>query len=152
MRLGQVRASPAMSGAPTTMPTAKAEVRVDAAPMVTPRSAAMSGSRPASMNSEVPMAKTATESRYSGTGRGTCVGAVIGAGIEWLRGEERQERTAHLVTAVSAHGHTGTRPAAGGGGRRRDGRKAGSGVQGADGVTESPHLVRLGARHGPHAT
>ncbi|GGP83874.1 hypothetical protein GCM10010278_72970 [Streptomyces melanogenes] len=32
------------------------------------------------MNSEVPMAKTATASRYSGRG------------IEWLRGEEKYER------------------------------------------------------------
>ncbi|GHE92478.1 hypothetical protein GCM10014715_56140 [Streptomyces spiralis] len=32
------------------------------------------------MNSEVPMAKTATASRYSGRG------------IEWLRGEERYEK------------------------------------------------------------
>lgn len=45
------------------MPTAKAGVSMPAVPTVTPKSEAMSGSRPASMNSEVPMAKTATASR-----------------------------------------------------------------------------------------
>ncbi len=74
-RLGQSRASAATRGAPTTMPTAKAEVRAPAVATVTSRSEAMSGKRPASMNSEVPMAKTARASRYSGRG------------IEWLRGE-----------------------------------------------------------------
>lgn len=62
------------------MPVAKAEVSVPAVPTVTPRSEAMSGTRPASMNSEVPMAQTATASRYSGRG------------IEWLRGEEKHEK------------------------------------------------------------
>jgi hypothetical protein len=40
----------------------------------------MSGKRPASMNSEVPTAKTATASRYSGRD------------IEWLRGEEKHDK------------------------------------------------------------
>jgi hypothetical protein len=62
-RAGQRRASTAISGAPTTMPTANAEVRRPAAPTGTSRLAAMAGTRPASMNSEVPMAKTATASR-----------------------------------------------------------------------------------------
>ncbi|GAA2540517.1 hypothetical protein GCM10010423_43240 [Streptomyces levis] len=74
------------------------------------------------MNSEVPMAKTARASRYSGRG------------IEWLRGEERYEKV------VSS-----PRPAPGARsshrGRRRDDRATSSVVQGADGVTESPHLV-----------
>ncbi len=51
-----------MSGAPTIIPTAKAVVRSAASGTVTPRSAAMAGRRPASMNSEVPCAKTATAS------------------------------------------------------------------------------------------
>ncbi|GAA4826535.1 hypothetical protein GCM10025787_00090 [Saccharopolyspora rosea] len=49
------------------------------------------------MNSEVPMAKTAMASRYSGRG------------IEWLRGEDKREK-GHLVTAASPNRHT--RPAA----------------------------------------
>lgn len=55
-------------GAPTAMPIAKAGVSAPAVPMLTSRSEAMSGNRPASMNSEVPMATTATASRYSGRG------------------------------------------------------------------------------------
>lgn len=76
------------------MPMAKAEVSMPAAPTVTSRSEAMSGKRPASMNSEVPMAKTAMASRYSGKG------------IEWLRGEERYEK-GHLVTAAGPKGTLG---------------------------------------------
>ncbi len=59
------------------MPIANAEVSAPAVPTVTSRSGAMSGRRPASMNSEVPMAKAARASRYSGRG------------IEGLRGEEK---------------------------------------------------------------
>ncbi|GGY98467.1 hypothetical protein GCM10010365_16290 [Streptomyces poonensis] len=56
------------------------------------------------MNSEVPMAKTATASRYSGRG------------IKELRGEEKHEK-GRLVTAVSARRHTRpARPAAARGG------------------------------------
>ena len=62
-RAGHRRASAAISGAPTTIPTANAEVRIPAAPTDTPKSVAMAGTRPASMNSEVPMAKTARASR-----------------------------------------------------------------------------------------
>lgn len=51
------------------------------------------------MNSEVPMAKTARASRYSGSGRRKEKGSGNGNGIEWLRGEERRGR--RLVTAVS---------------------------------------------------
>ncbi|GGM17149.1 hypothetical protein GCM10010129_71650 [Streptomyces fumigatiscleroticus] len=74
------------------------------------------------MNSEVPMAKTARASRYSGRG------------IEWLRGEERHEKVISSPRpAPSAHAsHHG---------KRRDGRATNSVVQGADGVTESPRLV-----------
>src|SRR5687768_11045696 len=79
-RLGQLRASAATRGAPTIMPIAKADVSTPAVPTVTSNSEAMSGKRPASMNSEVPMAKTAMASRYRGKG------------IEWLRGEERHEK------------------------------------------------------------
>ena len=52
-----------MVGAPTTIPTAKADVSRPAVPTETSRLVAMSGTRPASMNSEVPMAKTARASR-----------------------------------------------------------------------------------------
>ncbi|MFD0392521.1 hypothetical protein ACFQ3Z_05720 [Streptomyces nogalater] len=45
------------------MPTAKADVSVPAVGTETPRSRAMSGTRPASMNSDVPWAKTASPSR-----------------------------------------------------------------------------------------
>ncbi len=130
------------------MPTAKAEVSRPAVPTVAPRSEAMSGRRPASMNSEVPMANTARAIRYSGRG------------IEWLRGEEKHEgrhhddvvtrtppREGHLVTAAST-----LRAHSSGPGTGRDGRTVDSGAQGADGVTESPHPVRLRTRHGPHAT
>ena len=104
------------------MPTAKAEVSMPAVPTVTPRSEAMSGRRPASMNSEVPMAKTARASRYSGRG------------IEWLRGEERHERVISSPRpAPSAHSFHRR--------KRREDRATSSVVQGADGVTESPHLV-----------
>ncbi|WP_185117249.1 hypothetical protein [Streptomyces sp. Ag109_G2-6] len=104
------------------MPVAKAEVRAPAVPTVTSRSEAMSGKRPASMNSEVPMAKTAMASRYSGRG------------IEWLRGEERHEKVISSPRpAPSAHSfHRRKRCAAG---------LTNSVVQGADGVTEKPHLV-----------
>ena len=91
-RLGQLRASAATRGAPTIMPIAKAEVSTPAVPTVTSRSEAMSGNRPASMNSEVPMAKTAMASRYSGRG------------IEWLRGEERHEKV--ISSPRPAPGHT----------------------------------------------
>ncbi len=57
------RAKAAISGAPITIPAANAEVSRPAAPTETPRSVAMSGTRPASMNSEVPMAKTARARR-----------------------------------------------------------------------------------------
>ncbi|GAA4991417.1 hypothetical protein GCM10023257_34910 [Streptomyces hyderabadensis] len=45
------------------------------------------------MNSEVPMAQTATASRYKGRG------------IEWLRGEEKHER-GHLVTTAGPPART----------------------------------------------
>lgn len=62
------RAATAMTGAPRTIPAAKAEVRVPARPTETPRSAAIPGRSPARTNSEVPWAKTATASRWSRTG------------------------------------------------------------------------------------
>nr|GLJ72435.1 hypothetical protein GCM10017583_16910 [Agromyces mediolanus] len=62
IRGDQRRASAAMSGAPTTMPTAKAVVSSAASGTVTSSSVAIAGRRPASMNSEVPCAKTATAS------------------------------------------------------------------------------------------
>lgn len=74
------------------------------------------------MNSEVPMAKTARASRYSGRG------------IEWLRGEERHEKVISSPRpAPSAHSSHRR--------RRHDDRATSSVLQGADGVTESPHLV-----------
>jgi hypothetical protein len=104
------------------MPTAKAEVSVPAVPTVTSRSDAMSGRRPASMSSEVPMAKTAMASRYSGRG------------IEWLRGEEKHEKVISSPRPAPKAHSPGRR-------MRRDDRATNSVVQGADGVTESPHLV-----------
>ncbi len=62
-RVGHRRASTAISGAPRIIPTANAEVSSPAFPTGTSRPAAMSGTRPESMNCEVPMAKTATASR-----------------------------------------------------------------------------------------
>ena len=70
VRAGHRRASAAVNGAPTTIPTAKAERRSPAAPTDTSRLAEMSGRSPPSMNSEVPMANTATASRYSERGIG----------------------------------------------------------------------------------
>ncbi len=67
-RRGHRRASAAIGGAPATMPTANAEVSRPAVPTGTSRSAARSGSRPDSMNSEVPMANTARASRYRARG------------------------------------------------------------------------------------
>ncbi|GHH15794.1 hypothetical protein GCM10018780_57540 [Streptomyces lanatus] len=57
-----------MSGAPTTIPAAKAEVSAPAAGTETPRSRAMSGTSPDSMNSDVPCANTATPSRKRANG------------------------------------------------------------------------------------
>jgi hypothetical protein len=62
-RGAQDRDSAAIIGAPRIMPTAKAEVSDPATATETCKSPAMSGTRPASMNSEVPMAKTARASR-----------------------------------------------------------------------------------------
>ena len=62
-----------MTGAPTIIPTANAEIRYPACGMVTARSAAISGSSPAIMNSLVPSAKTQAESTV--TTRGTRAGA-----------------------------------------------------------------------------
>jgi hypothetical protein len=74
------------------------------------------------MNSEVPMEKTARASRYSEKG------------IEWLRGEERHEKV--ISSPRPAPGaHASHRR------MRRDDRATNSVVQGADGVTESPHRV-----------
>ncbi|MFD7815241.1 hypothetical protein ACFV6E_20180 [Streptomyces sp. NPDC059785] len=104
------------------MPIAKAEVSTPAVPTVTSKSEAMSGRRPARMNSEVPMAKTARASRYSERG------------IEWLRGEEKHEKVISSPRPARAQ-HSSHRR------KRRDDRATSSVVQGADGVTESPHLV-----------
>lgn len=57
------RLSTAISGAPTTIPAANAEVSSPAAGMDTFRSSAMPGNSPDSMNSDVPWAKTASPSR-----------------------------------------------------------------------------------------
>lgn len=46
-----------MTGAPTSMPTAKALIRLPTAGMLACRSAAIWGSRPAIMNSDVPRQK-----------------------------------------------------------------------------------------------
>lgn len=59
-RRGQRRPSSATSGAPTIMPAAKADVSHPAAGRDTESSAAMAGTRPGSMNSDVPWAKTAS--------------------------------------------------------------------------------------------
>ncbi len=59
-RRGQLRPRSAIAGAPRTMPTANAEVSRPAVGMDTRRSAEMPDSRPDSMNSEVPWAKTAS--------------------------------------------------------------------------------------------
>lgn len=59
-RRGHRRASSVIDGAPITMPMAKAEVSRPAAGMDTCRSAAMPGTSPDSMNSEVPWANTAS--------------------------------------------------------------------------------------------
>lgn len=79
VRAGHRRAKAAMRGEPTIIPTAKAEVSSPADPTETSRLVAMSGTRPASMNSEVPMAKTARASRWRAKG------------IELLRGMKRTE-------------------------------------------------------------
>ena len=55
-------AAAAITGAPTTVPTANAEVSRPAVPTETSSSVAIAGSNPASMNSEVPMTKTARAS------------------------------------------------------------------------------------------
>ncbi|GKQ38173.1 hypothetical protein ALMP_47070 [Streptomyces sp. A012304] len=74
------------------------------------------------MNSEVPMAKTAKASRYRGRG------------IEWLRDEEKHEKV--ISSPRPAPGtHSSDRRT------RRDDRATSSVIVGADGVTESPHLV-----------
>lgn len=49
---GQFQLIAAMRGAPTTIPTARAEVNRSTCGMVIPRSAAMSGRGPACMNSD----------------------------------------------------------------------------------------------------
>ncbi|GLV87465.1 hypothetical protein Slala03_71540 [Streptomyces lavendulae subsp. lavendulae] len=74
------------------------------------------------MNSEVPMAKTARARRYSGKG------------IEWLRGEEKHEK----VISSPRPAPTGARVRPQNAARQQ---AVNSVVQGADGVTESPHPV-----------
>ena len=59
-RRGQRRLTSASVGAPTAIPTANAVVSRPASESETSRSAAISGTRPASMNSDVPCANTAT--------------------------------------------------------------------------------------------
>jgi hypothetical protein len=54
VRRDQVRVTTARTGAPTSMPTAKAEISSPAAGIETSRSADSSGSSPASINSDVP--------------------------------------------------------------------------------------------------
>ena len=61
-RGGHRRANAAIRGAPIIIPTANAEVSRPAVPIVMSRSDAIAGSNPASMNSEVPMTKTARAS------------------------------------------------------------------------------------------
>ncbi|KXO95182.1 Uncharacterised protein (plasmid) [Tsukamurella tyrosinosolvens] len=68
-RGGHRRANVAVAGAPRTIPAAKAETRLPAADGATDRSVASAGSTPASMNSEVPIAKTARARNR--TSRGT---------------------------------------------------------------------------------
>jgi hypothetical protein len=58
-RRGHRALSAAITGAPTIIPIAYADVRLAADPTDTDRSRAMPGTRPDSMNSEVPWAKTA---------------------------------------------------------------------------------------------
>lgn len=67
-RLSQRLPRAAISGAPTTIPTANAEVSDPAAARETPIPAAMSGTSPDSMNSDIPCAKTANASTYSTKG------------------------------------------------------------------------------------
>ncbi|GAB3982536.1 hypothetical protein GCM10029978_086500 [Actinoallomurus acanthiterrae] len=59
LRRGQRRLRTAISGAPTIIPAANADVSAPAAGMGTFRSRAMSGISPDSMNSDVPWANTA---------------------------------------------------------------------------------------------
>ncbi len=68
VRRGSRRVATASSGAPTTMPIAKADMSRPACGMVTPMSSAMGGSRPESMNSLVPSANTDRPRTYTATG------------------------------------------------------------------------------------
>jgi hypothetical protein len=58
-RRGHRAESAAMTGAPAIIPIAYADVRLAAAPTDTERSRAIPGTRPDSMNSDVPCANTA---------------------------------------------------------------------------------------------
>ncbi|GAA2420912.1 hypothetical protein GCM10010191_35330 [Actinomadura vinacea] len=62
MRRGSRSVAIASTGAPATIPRAYAEISSPAVGTDTPSSAAISGSSPASMNSEVPCAKIANPS------------------------------------------------------------------------------------------
>jgi hypothetical protein len=59
----------ASRGAPITMPIAKAEMSSPASGMPTFRSAAMPGSRPVIMNSDVPSANTLSPSMQTAKGK-----------------------------------------------------------------------------------
>ncbi|CAM5605382.1 hypothetical protein SVIOM74S_05839 [Streptomyces violarus] len=69
LRRGHRALQAAISGAPTTIPTAYADVRLAAAATGTDRSRAMPGTSPDSMNSEVPWAKTARRRTWMNTGK-----------------------------------------------------------------------------------
>lgn len=98
-RRGQRTARTAVSGAPTIMPIAKADVSAPAAGMETPRSWAMSGPSPESMNSDVPCAKTARASRWRA--KGTTDSGTVEMGV-WSRFRQAVQGRWRWRTCASA--------------------------------------------------